>query len=405
MFQVRTTCRVCGSPFIPIIDLGMQRLTGWTKTPDEEGPEGPLSLVRCSNPPCSLVQLEHTMDADLMWRDADYGYRSGLNPIMVDALANIVKCVQRKVYLEDGDIVVDIGSNDGTLLRNYPRPSVIPVGFEPVKKFAEEGSRDIDYFINDYFSYEDYPFTQPAKAVTAIAMFYDLEEPDKFVSDVNAILDDEGVFVLQLNYLPIIMLQNDFLCICHEHLEYYTIESIEYLLARHGLHAFDAEINEINGGSLRLYVDRGQRTESFMLYVLREWEKRLQLTTEAPYQEFVDNIEGIREDLIEIVNNANDDGKIVCGYASSTKGNVLLQYCGFGPSDIMAISEKNPDKWDRYCAGSNIPVISEQEARELNPNYFLVLAWAFQDEFRRREKAWHDGGGQFILPVPQVAIE
>jgi len=404
MFQTRETCRVCGGTFIPIIDLGMQRLTGWTETPNEEGPEGPLSLVRCSNTPCSLVQLEHTMDADLMWKDADYGYRSSLSPIMVAALANIVKCVQRKVELEETDIAVDIGSNDGTLLRDYPT-NVITVGFEPVRKFAGEGSQGVDRFISDYFSAEDYPFIRPAKVITAIAMFYDLEEPDKFVSDVDKILDDEGIFVIQLNYLPIIMLQNDFLCICHEHLEYYTIESIEYLLAKHGLHAFDAEINEINGGSLRLYVDKGQRSESFMLYVLREWEKKLQLTTDAPYQEFVDNIQEIRENLIHIVGIANDDGKTVCGYASSTKGNVLLQYCGFGPDDIKAISEKNPDKWNRYCAGSRIPVISEAAARDLNPDYFLVLAWAFQDEFRRREKAWHDGGGQFILPVPQVAVE
>ena len=405
MVKVRTTCRVCESPLIPILDLGVQRLTGWTKTPDEPGPEGPLSLVRCTNKPCSLVQLEHTMDADLMWRDADYGYRSSLNPIMIDALANLVKSSRRKVDLVDDDIVVDIGSNDGTLLRNYP-PNITTVGYEPVKKLEKKGAEGIDCLISDYFSAQDYPFLQKAKAITAVAMFYDLEDPNQFVEDVYEVLDDDGVFVIQLNYLPIILLQNDFLCVCHEHLEYYTIQSIEYLLNLHGLYAFDAEINEINGGSLRLYVAKGtKRSESFMLYVLRKWEERLLLDTDEPYKEFVNNVMEIREDLIDIVHDANSEGKKVFGYASSTKGNVLLQFCGFGPDDIQSVSEKNPDKWGRYCAGSGIPVISEDEARSRNPDYFLVLAWAFMDEFRRREKNWHNSGGQFILPVPEVTVE
>jgi len=405
MSEVRTTCRVCESPLMPIIDLGVQRLTGWTKTPHEPGPEGPLSLVRCMNTLCSLVQLEHTMDADLMWRDADYGYRSSLNPIMIAALKNVVTCAQRKVELEDGDIVVDIGSNDGTLLRNYS-PSACTVGFEPVKKLASAGAKGINYLVEDYFSSDSYPFVEKAKIITAVAMFYDLENPRQFVSDVANILDENGVFVIQLNYLPIILLQNDFLCICHEHLEYYTIESIEYLLEQQGLFAFDAEINEINGGSLRLYVGKGKsRTESFMLYVLREWEKKLQLKTQEPYDTFVHNVKMIRQDLIDVVREANASGKMVLGYASSTKGNVLLQYCGFGPKDIKAISEKNPDKWGRYCAGSGIPVVGESYARQIAPDYFLVLAWAFIDEFRRREQEWHDKGGQFILPVPKVRFE
>ena len=267
MSEVRTTCRVCNGDFTPIIDLGVQRLTGWTKTPGEKGPEGPLSLVRCTNTPCSLVQLEHTMDADLMWKDADYGYRSGLNPIMIDALKSIVKSVQRKIELSDRDIVVDIGSNDGTLLRNYPR-GITTVGFEPVKKLEEVGAKGIDCLVSDYFSAANYSALIKAKVITAIAMFYDLEDPNQFVEDVVKILDDDGIFVIQLNYLPIILLQNDFLCICHEHLEYYTIASIEYLLNQHGLYAFDAEINEINGGKPSALRYEGRKAVG-VLYALR----------------------------------------------------------------------------------------------------------------------------------------
>ncbi len=398
IYQPRDTCRSCGDFLHTIFSLGMQRLTAWTDTPTEDGPSAPLELVYCGN--CTLVQLAHTTDPDILFKNADYGYISGGNRTMRENLISLRQAIGRKIDLSGSGVVVDIGSNDGTLLRAYPR-DLRRVGYDPVRKFMIKGNLEIDFFINDYFSAKDYPLDTRATVVTAIAMFYDLESPNTFLQDVAQILDEDGLFVIQVSYLPLTLLQNDFLTICHEHLAYYSLSSLSYLLEQNGLHIFDAEVNDVNGGSLRVYVDKGKRSESFMLHAFRGWEEKLQLNSLETYYDFDRRIQSLRTQLQQ----AMDIDATVYGYAASTKGNVLLQYCGFGPDDIIAIADRNPDKWGKYCAGSNIPVISEDEARDAQPDYFLVLAWAFMDEFRQREKEWHDNGGRFIVPLPTVRIE
>src|SRR3989304_5059036 len=383
-------CRSCNSSLIPILHLGDQQITGWVDDPKTKLLEAPLSLVLCSNPVCSLVQLEHTVDADTLWRKADYGYRSGISSTMVRALDDITTKAQLKVNLEDHDVVVDIGANDGTLLDTYSS-NCVKVAYEPIAKFRTCIAKASDYPISDYFSASLYPSEIPdAKIVTAAAMMYDLDDPHPFVAGVRDILADDGIFVIQLSYLPLMLLQNDFLNVTAEHIEYYSIQSLEYLLNQHGLFAFDAEINDINGGSLRLYVDKGARSQSFMLYSLREWEKCLLLDTTEPYDAFHDRIQAIKDKLTRAVRYNSSIGKSVYGYAASTKGNVLLQFCEFNQKDIVAIAERNPEKWNKFTAGSGIPIISEDEMREADPDFLLVLAWAFMDEFRHREKTWHD---------------
>ena len=354
MFTTRTSCRVCGGELLPILDLGMQCLPAWNPRAGMGGPSAPLELMRCNHRPCSLVQLRDTTDADFLWKHADYGYRSGINQTMRHALADVTAGIASKVALNSGDVVVDIGSNDSTLLRTYSA-SLHRIGFEPIEKFREEGGQEGMRIVSDYFAADLYPSERKAKAVSAVAMFYDLEDPNSFVDDVSKILAENGIFVIQLSYLPLMLLQGDFLNICHEHLEYYSLRSLEFLLARHGLRAFDAEINSVNGGSLRLYVDRGQRTGSFMLHALREWEGYLDLGFEAPYRRFVSNVARIRYRLKELVSQAKKDGKTVHAYAASTKGSVLLQYCGFGPNDIKAVAERNEQKVGKFFAGSDIP--------------------------------------------------
>lgn len=405
MYTARVSCRVCGTGLKSIISLGTQALPRWLVTPDSIYPSAPLSLAICLNPECCLVQLEHTTDANLLWRDADYGYRSGVTQTMRNALDNVVAGALQKVDMQHSDVVVDIGANDGTLLKAYGEVWET-VAYEPTLKFAEEVDMVADYPIHDYFSADAYPTNlPPAKIITACAMFYDLENPLAFLRGVKQLLDDEGVFVMQLSYLPLMLLHNDFLNICHEHLEYYSLHSLEYALELCGLRAFDAEVNEINGGSIRLYIDKGQRSESFMLYALRRWEEALQLGTAEPYDTFNWSVARIREDLQRVVADAAGAGKTVYGYAASTKGSVLLQYCSFGPGEIGGVAERNPEKVGRFLAGSSIPIISEEEMRHALPDYLLVLAWAFMDEFRQREKEWHDHGGLFIVPLPEVSVE
>lgn len=395
-------CRSCDSSLIHVLRLGDQRITGWLDHPDEAGPVAPLDLMLCSNSECRLLQLGHTVNSDLLFRN--YYYRSGMNQTMRDALADITTQAQKKVVLERRDTVVDIGANDGTLLNTYPQ-GITKIGFEPALNLREDAERGGNHIISDYFSRQAYPEqANKAKIITAIAMFYDLEDPHQFVSDVADILADDGVFTIQLSYLPLMLFQNAFDNMCHEHLAYHSLRSLDFIVSKHGLKMFDAEINDINAGSVRVYMGR-ERSPSPMMIALRQWEEAIGLDTRHPYDEFAERVEGIRDQLVNIVGDITSEGKKVYGYAASTKGNVTLQYCGFGPEHIPAIADVNRRKWGKYCAGSGIPVVSEEEARKDNPDYFLVLAWAFMDEFRRREEKWRRQGGKFIIPMPEVRIE
>lgn len=395
-------CRSCDSSLIHVLRLGDQRITGWLDHPDEAGPVAPLDLMLCSNSECRLLQLGHTVNSDLLFRN--YYYRSGMNQTMRDALADITTQAQKKVVLERRDTVVDIGANDGTLLNTYPQ-GITKIGFEPALNLREDAERGGNHIISDYFSRQAYPEqANKAKIITAIAMFYDLEDPHQFVSDVADILADDGVFTIQLSYLPLMLFQNAFDNMCHEHLAYHSLRSLDFIVSKHGLKMFDAEINAINAGSVRVYMGR-ERSPSPMMIALRQWEEAIRLDTRHPYDEFAERVEGIRDQLVNIVGDITSEGKKVYGYAASTKGNVTLQYCGFGPEHIPAIADVNRRKWGKYCAGSGIPVVSEEEARKDNPDYFLVLAWAFMDEFRRREEKWRRQGGKFIIPMPEVRIE
>ena len=397
-----STCRSCDASLTQVLRLGDQRISGWLDHPDEAGPVAPLDLMLCSNSECRLLQLGHTVDPDLLFRH--YYYRSGVNQTMRDALADITTQAQKEVVLEPGDTVVDIGANDGTLLDTYPT-GITKIGFEPALNLREEGEGGGNLIIADYFSSESYPDqADKAKVITAIAMFYDLQDPHQFVSEVADILADDGVFVIQLSYLPLMLFQNAFDNICHEHLAYHSLRSLDFIVSKHGLKMFDAEINDVNAGSIRVYIGR-ERSASPMLIALRHWEEAMGLDTRQPYDEFAKRVEAIRDELVNVVAKASSEGKKVYGYAASTKGNVTLQYCGFGPEQIPGIAERNPRKWGKYCAGSGIPVISEEQARKDNPGYFLVLAWAFMNEFRRREAKWRIQGGKFIIPLPEVMIE
>ena len=399
-------CRVCGCKKLrDIMSLGIQHIINF---PDSEstdkGIRAPLDLVICDNSSCSLVQLRHTVNPELMYRE--YWYRSGVNKTMRDALLNITSSAQKCVKLGRGDIAVDIGANDGTLLRSYNIEGLLTVGFEPASnliKFTQEGTYKV---INDFFnapSFREHFNNSQAKVITSIAMFYDLEDPNKFVSDIKSILEQDGVWINQMNYLGTMLEYNAFDNISHEHLEYYSLSSLQYLLNRHNLEVFDVELNDLNGGSIRAYIThKGTQKISSKVAELQETENHL--NSLKSYELFVTRITNIRDSLLNFVDTEIAKGKSIYVYGASTRGSTLLQYFNLDSKRISAAAERNPVKWGKKMIGTNIPIISEEDARNANPDYFLVLPWAFINEFKLREKNFLENGGKFIVPLPDFKL-
>jgi hypothetical protein len=419
MLKKRRTCRACGSSALqPVVSLGDQHLASNFVISANFPPIErtlPLDVVRCSpdldENACGLVQLGHTVPGDLMY--SSYGYRSGINQTMTRHLAGIAGAMEDRLKLQPDDLVVDIGANDATLLLAYKSSGVRLIGFEPSNIRPIEPTPQIQ-FVRDYFSavgLREICGDRKARAITSIAMFYDLEDPNQFVADVAAVLAKDGLWVLEMSYLPSMLANNSFDTICHEHLEYYAIAPIERLLHTHGLRIADAELNDANGGSIRITACRADspfRQHSIetrsRIYKLKKQEFELKLDTEEPYRAFAESAERIRHELPALLLRLMGAGKKIYGYGASTKGNVILQYCGLSTAYVTAIADRNPAKLGGATVGSGIPIISEDEMRAARPDYLLVLPWHFLGEFKLREKEFLGRGGRFIVPIPTVEI-
>lgn len=398
-------CRSCSSENLQdILSLGTQYLSDFVDTNDQKPEEYPLDLTLCQN--CYLVQLKETTPSSSLYTDS-YGYKSGINNTIRADLKEIVERVNSEIHLDDGDVVLDIGSNDGTLLSNYSK-GLFRIGCDPLTKFAEECKQHADIVVNDYFSYDAInrviPDKKP-KVITAISCFYDLDKPNDFVADIAKLLDDDGIFIVQQNYLVGMMLQNAFDNICHEHVEYYSLLSLEKLLNRHGLEVFHIELNDINGGSFRTFIRKiTDRTIGQTVFGLREAEAHFNLDKPEIYQEFAQRVKQLTSDLHDLIEKLVKEGKTVYTYGASTRGNGLLQAANLDKTLITAAVERNPEKWGKFIASSGIPIISEKQARKEKPDYMLVLPWYFASEFKVREKAYLNAGGHFIIPLPKVEV-
>ncbi len=398
-------CRSCKSKnVVDIISLGKSYLSDFVKD-NTKPPRYPLSLVMCKN--CYLLQLKHTTPSSLLYTE-HYGYRSGINQTMNDELKDIViKTLDKLDVLNKKLRVVDIGANDGTLLKNYPK-SFERIGVEPIRKLAKECKGHADFVINDFFNYEAYEKKaglKKANIVTVISCFYDMEDPNAIVSDLTKILDENGILVIQQNYLVKMLTQNAFDNIVHEHLEYYSLLSLQNLLKGHDLEVFDLELRELNGGSFRTYIGyKSKRPISTRVYEQIELEKLIGLQRKKIYTDFAKRIRQNKKELYEFVKKEVNAGKKIYVYGASTRGNTLLQYFDLDKKLIQKAVERNPEKWGTKIASVGIPIISEEQARQEKPDYMLVLPWFFKEEFLRREKAYLKSGGRFIFPLPKLEI-
>lgn len=409
MVEILKKCRICGGEnFETIMSLGHQLMTGiFPKSEEEDVTGGPVDLIRCSSDQgCGLVQLKQSYNLNEMY-GLNYGYRSGLNPSMVSHLHSKVDKILSLNILKQGDLIIDIGSNDATTLKRYPRDHYKLVGIDPTGiKFSSYYPPEIS-LIPDFFSAETVNKAShgtKAKVITAFSMFYDLEDPISFAKEISGALDKEGIWVFEQSYMPAMLKTNSFDTICHEHLDFYGLTQIEWILDVAGLKVIDVEFNDINGGSFSVTaaLKESIRPKNIDLIekILSE-EKALGLNTSAPYDAFKARVNKEKDKFLKFLIGAKQDGKKVCGLGASTKGNVLLQYYGITKDLICQIGEVNEDKFGSFTPGTLIPLVPESVVLDSNPDYIVILPWHFKEFFINLPAL---KGSKLVFPLPKFEI-
>jgi hypothetical protein len=397
-------CRSCKKKsFYNILSLGNQFYTGFFLKKNQKVPKGELNLILCKN--CSLVQLDRNFNINKLY-GLNYGYRTSLNKLMQNHIESKKIYVSKFVNLKKKDLIVDIGSNDGTLL-NFFNSKYKLVGIDPtIKKFKKFYKKNINqvpsFFSNN--SIKKYKLDN-AKIIYSMSMFYDLPDPFEFVKNIKKLLDFNGVWHFEQSYLPFMLKYNSYDTICHEHLEYYTLQSIKYILDRNNLKIIDISFNDINGGSIALTTSKNpNRKESKLVKEVLKNEKKLKLNTKFPYIKFKNRVIANKKKMNDLLKKLKKNNKIVYGYGASTKGNVFLQYNNFSSSQIKAIFDVNPDKFNRYTPGSKIKILDENSSKKLKIDYILVLPWHFKKFIIKKEKNSLMKKSKFIFPLPNVKI-
>ncbi len=409
MYKTIQECRICGnSNLVDVTDLGEQSLTGiFPQSKQQPITRGPLRLAKCVGGAevCGLLQLRHSYDLHELY-GSNYGYRSGLNSSMVSHLQNKVKKILRSIELRRGDLILDIGSNDSTTLRAYPPNEYLLAGIDPT------GAKFQSYYpphvrlLPDFFSIglvREHFGNQRAKVVTSLSMFYDLEQPLAFMREVHDVLDDRGVWVFEQSYMPTMLELDAYDTICHEHLEYYGMKQVKWMTDRAGLRIVDVEMNDINGGSFSVTVakDGSPYPTAPNLGALLDAEAQRGLDGLEPYLAFSKRVEKLRTELREFLGKARREGKTVYGLGASTKGNVILQYCGVTEAELPLIGEVNSDKFGCFTPGTLIPICPEAELLARKPDYLLVLPWHFRQFFLANSGL---KGRTLVFPLPRLEI-
>ncbi len=409
MYRQVTECRICGGEGLDVLlELGTQFLTGvFPHRPDERLTKGPLTLARCDN--CGLVQLLYSYEQAELY-GPHYGYRSSLNRRMVSHLEDKARVLARAVDLRPGDAVVDIGSNDGTLLSFFSGRQLTLLGFDPSAARWRGGYPTDSRLIDDFFSADlcrGALGQRKARIVTSIAMFYDLERPLDFAHEVADVLADDGIWHLEQSYLPAMLRVNAYDTICHEHVEYYALAQIKWLADKVGFAILDVECNDANGGSFAVTLGRPRRTGQdcrARVERLLDEERRAGFGSLRPFEEFRARVLAHKRELRERLEDIRARGERVLGYGASTKGNVILQFAGIDRDLLPAIAEVNEDKFGCVTPGTWIPIISEADARARKPDYFLVLPWHFRTGIVEREAAYLAAGGRLLFPLPSIDV-
>jgi len=400
-------CRLCYSNKLkPLIDFGSICLSSAFPYKNLKYKKIiPMIFGICKN--CRSVQLLHNYDLKALYNN-DYGYRSGINQSMIDHLTSITNDIKKIIKFKIGDYVLDIASNDATLLKSYKFSKINYVGIDPTinkyKKFYPKNfkTKSTLFSKNKYLNLSN---KQKAKVITSIAMFYDVQNPNEFVSDIKDILSKNGIWVMEMYYLPILLKYNAYDSICHEHITYFSLNQINYLCEKNNLKIFKVSLNSMNCGSIRYFIchrDARFKLDYNSLNKCKKLEKILD--QDSCFYNFKKRIKFLSKKLNLIIKNLNKRKKTIHVYGASTKGNISLQYSKLSVKDISFVADRNPLKWNRKMPGSNIPIISEASSRAKNPDYYLVLPWHFKKGFIKREKKFLAKGGKLIFPLPKIEI-
>lgn len=397
-------CRNCNSKNLSVLfSLGKISFTGKFSKKEQEIPKAELKLVMCNN--CKLVQLGNKFNLKYLY-GPDYGYRSGINQTMINHLKQIVINVSKKVKLKKNDLVLDVASNDATLLNFYPR-KVKTFGIDPlIKKYIKEYKK-INFKISDFFSLNKIrkKTKKKFKIITALSVFYDLEKPNLFLSEIKKLLDHNGLFILEFADLASILKNKMFDTICHEHLEYYSSTVLLNMCKKNDLKVIKILSNDINGSSKQFFISHKQSSykvnKKSIERILKE-EIKMKLNSKKTMIVFFKKIKKIKIKLVNYLKKIKMSNKIIHGYGASTKGNVLLQYFGIDKNLLDFVAERNPNKFNLYTPGTKIKIISEKQSRQKKPNYYLVLPWHFKKEILRRERKFLKNGVKFIFPLPNI---
>lgn len=408
-----TNSIVSGKKLVPLFSVGELYVSDFLKEGEE--PKGPpCEMALGFDPESKAVQLTKQPDASLMWGSMYY-YRSAVNPAMREALAELANSTCKSVPEPTKKAVyLDIASNDGYLLSTIDKEKYTRVGIDPSD--YPEAADNTDTNIQAYFSaqaFKDAGFTKAAR-ISCAACFYDVDNPEEFLKDVYEILEDDGLFTLQLSYTPANVMQTELGVICHEHLSYYNLTSLKWMTDRVGFVIKDVLLNNVNGGSIRLYLQKPTAPDNYLtpadrdickirVESLLKWEEEAGFNDPKVYKDFYEQILKLKEQTVSFIKKAKAEGKSVWGYGASTKGNTLLQMFGLDKDLIDGIAEKQEFKWGRHTVGTNIPIYSEDEMRKAQPDYLLILPWFFRDTFIEREHEYLEKGGTMIFPAPEFS--
>ena len=400
-------CRNCESKKIDqIFSLGNLHFTGKFLKKNLSAKKGPINVVMCKK--CKLLQLGNNFNMRYLY-GPDYGYQTGINATMTRHVGNIVKKLSRLAAIKKNDFVLDIASNDGTLL-NFYNKNITTFGVDPlVKKFASNYKK-INYKISDFFSskkVKEKALNKKFKIVTALSVFYDLRSPNKFLSDVEELLDKNGIFLLEFADLASIVKLNMFDTFCHEHLEYYSLRVIHKMCKKNNLRVFDIKTNNINGGSTQIFICKKNGKYLTNHPIIKKFsvsEKKLQLDKKTTFIKFFKRINEIKSRIKNFLEKEKKRKKTIHCYGASTKGNVLLQYFKINNQIIDCVAERNPKKYNLFTPGTKIKIVSEKISRAMSPDFYLVLPWHFKKEILKREKKAIKKGSKFIFPLPKMSI-